>query len=101
QSVDRLHLKADSLTMARLRSAEESLDRALSADTASKRLELCARARDLFQESKNYFLELWKADSVWTEPTLPIQTLVEMQSRYVACLLGEAQAEFVSGDMGA
>ena len=101
RSVDQLQIKVECLTLARLRSAGEALDRALAADSDRKRLELCSHARDLFLEARSYSLELWKAASVWHEPTIPVRTAMEMQNRYVACALGEAQAEFISGDMGA
>ena len=58
------------------------------------------RARDLFQESRALYLELWRAARPWHQLNVPVQTALEIQSRYVACAIGEIQAEFIGGDMG-
>jgi hypothetical protein len=100
-SVRQLQAHADALSLARVRSAGDSLDRALSADSSSKRQELAARARDLFQGSRAFYLELWRHVRPWSQPKVPVPTALEMQSRFVVCALGEIQAEFIGGDMGA
>lgn len=99
-SVHRLHDHANALSLARLRSAGDSLDRALSASTPGKRDELASNARNLFQESRALYLELWRTARPWEHLTIPVNTALEMQSRYVACAIGEIQAEFIGGDMG-
>ncbi len=100
-SVRQLQAHTDALSIARVRAAGDSLDRAASADTSAKRRELAARARDLFQESRALYLELWRAARPWHQLKVPVQTALEMQGRYIACAVGEIQAEFVGGDMGA
>jgi hypothetical protein len=99
-SVHRLHGHAEALSLARVRAAGDSLDRAVSADSSSKRNELATHARELFQESRALYLELWRAARPWHQLKIPVPTALEMQSRYVVCAIGEIQAEFIGGDMG-
>jgi hypothetical protein len=99
-SVRQLQGHADALSLARVRAAGDSLDRAVSADSSSKRQELATRARELFQESRALYLELWRAARPWHQLKVPVQTALEMQGRYVVCAIGEIQAEFIGGDMG-
>ena len=99
-SVRQLQGHADALSLARVRAAGDSLDRAVSADSSSKRHELATHARELFQESRALYLELWRAARPWHQLKVPVQTALEMQGRYVVCALGEIQAEFIGGDMG-
>jgi hypothetical protein len=100
-SVQRLQTHADALSLARVRAAGDSLDRAVFAEAASTRHDLATHARDLFQESRALYLELWRAARPWHQLKVPVQTAIEMQSRYVVCAIGEIQAEFIGGDMGA
>jgi hypothetical protein len=99
-SVRQLQGHADALSLARVRAAGDSLDRAVSADSSSKRYELATHARELFQESRALYLELWRAARPWHQLKVPVQTALEMQGRYVVCAIGEIQAEFIGGDMG-
>jgi hypothetical protein len=99
-SVRQLQGHADALSLARLRAAGDSLDRAVSADSSAKRQELATHARELFQESRALYLELWRAARPWHQLKVPVQTALEMQGRYVVCAIGEIQAEFIGGDMG-
>jgi hypothetical protein len=99
-SVRHLQGHADALSLARVRAAGDSLDRAVSADSSSQRHELATHARELFQESRALYLELWRAAQPWHQLKVPVRTALEMQSRYVACAMGEIQAEFIGGDMG-
>jgi hypothetical protein len=99
-SVRQLQGQADALSLARVRAAGDSLDRAVSADSTSMRHELATHARELFQESRALYLELWRAARPWHQLNMPVQTAMEMQSRYVVCAIGEIQAEFIGGDMG-
>lgn len=101
QSVEDLHVRSDALSVARMRSAGDSLDRALMAEHGDTRRELASRARDLFQESRNLYLELWRRSDPFSQLSVDVDTAMEMQGRYVACAIGEIQAEFVRGDMGA
>ncbi len=94
-----LHEHANALSLARLRAAGDSLDRAIFASSASTRGELAAHARDLFQESRAFHLEVWSAVKPWGRLEIPVTSVLEMQNRYVACAMGEIQAEFVGGDM--
>jgi hypothetical protein len=100
QSVRQLQGHADALSLARVRAAGDCLDRAVSASTPAKREELATHARDLFQESRALYLELWRAARPWHQLAVPVQTALEIQSRYVVCAIGEIQAEFIGGDMG-
>lgn len=100
-AVDAIHTHVTALSMARVRVAGESLERALSADSASVRRESANQARCLFQESKALYLELWERSEPMYSPSVPIVTAMEMQSRYVAAAIGEIQAEFIGGDAGA
>jgi len=100
-SVRQLQAHADALSLARLRAAGDSLDRAVFADTPSSRRELAARSRGLFQESRAFYLELWLHARPWSQLKIPVPTALEMQSRFVVCAIGEIQAEFIGGDMGA
>ncbi len=99
--VHQLSVRADVLAMGRLRSAGESLARSLRADSTEKRLELCARARDLFQEAKHVHVELWRRSQPWLDAEVSAYAALGMTNCFVACAIGEAQAEFVSNDMGA
>ena len=100
QAVDSIRTHVETLSLARIRAAGESLDRALAANTSAKRQELSSRARDLFQEAKAHYLELWRASKPWEQVDVPVATAIEMQGRYVACAIGEIQAEFIGGDLG-
>jgi hypothetical protein len=100
-SVRHLQAHAEALSFARMRVAGNSLDRAASAETSSKRQELAARARDLFQESRALYLELWRQSQPWSQLQVPVPTALEMQGRFIVCAIGEIQAEFLGGDMGA
>ena len=101
QSVADLSLRSSALSAARLRSAGQLLDRALVATSRERRLEHSRRARDLFMESKNLHLELWRRTTAWNRMEIPVSTALEMTARFEAAALGEAQAEFVCGDMSA
>ncbi len=100
ESVRHLQAHNDALSLAHVRAAGDCLDRAMSASTPAKRQELATHARNLFQESRALYLELWKAAQPWHQFSVPVQTALEMQSRYVVCAIGEIQAEFIGGDMG-
>jgi len=100
QSVEQLHIKSDALSFARIRSAADSLDRSMAAEQESVQQDLARRARDLFQESRHYYLGLWNKTQPWTSARIPVRTALEMESRFVACGIGEIQAEFVLGDKG-
>jgi hypothetical protein len=100
QSVQQLQVHTDALSLARVRVAGDCIDRAMSASTAAKREELATHARELFQESRALYLELWRAARPWHQLTVPVQTALEIQSRYVVCAIGEIQAEFIGGDTG-
>ncbi len=101
QAVDGLRTHVETLSLARIRVAGESLERSLAAATAGKRQELASHARNLFQEAKAHYLELWRAAKPWNQLDVPVATALEMQGRYVACAIGEIQAEFIGGDLGA
>lgn len=101
QAVNGIGGHVEALSAGRLRSAAESLERALSADSSSGRRDLALRARDLFQETKNLNLELWRQTEPWGQLAIPVPTAMELQTRFVAAAIGEIQAEFVGGDMGA
>jgi len=96
-----LHLEPFALSLARLRAAGASLDRALAAEGETSRRELATRARNLFQDSRYLYLQLWQAIDPWQNPDLSIDACLELQGRYVACLIGELQGEFLLGDPGA
>ncbi len=96
-----LHAEASALSLARLRAAGASLDRALSAEGEVSRRELAMRARNLFQDSRYFYLQLWNATDPWQNPDLSVDACLELEGRYVACLIGELQAEFILGDPGA
>lgn len=100
-TVDAIHTHVTALSMARVRAAGESLERALSADSASVRRESVSQARSLFKESKALYLQLWERSEPMYSPTVPIVTAMEMQARYVTAAIGEIQAEFIGGDAGA
>jgi hypothetical protein len=99
RAVNSIRTHAETLSLARIRAAGESLDRALAASTREKRVELSSRARDLFQEAKAHYLELWLAARPWEQLEVSPATAVELQGRYVACAVGEIQAEFLGGDL--
>jgi hypothetical protein len=99
--VQQLSVHVEALALGRLRSAGESLARSLRADSAEKRLELCARARDLFQEAKHVHFELWRRSQPWLDAEVSVYAALGMTNCFAACAIGEAQAEFVSNDMGA
>ncbi|MDP2270046.1 MAG: hypothetical protein Q8K32_04880 [Archangium sp.] len=101
KKVELIHGHQQALSLARIRSAAESLDRALAADSHATRRELAGRARELFQESKFLYRELWQQVDPWNQSELPVATAMELQGRIVACAIGELQAEFISGDLGA
>jgi hypothetical protein len=100
-SVERIAVHQEALSLARMRAAGECLDRALAASSAAARTDLARRARDLFQESRFLCLELWQRADPWSQFSIDALTAVELQNRFVACALGETQAEFIGGDMGA
>lgn len=100
EAVDGIRTHMETLSLARIRAAGQCLDRALAADTAAKRNELASRARDLFQEAKAHYLELWRASAPWSQFDVPVAAAIELQGRYVACAIGEIQAEFLGGDLG-
>ncbi len=100
-AVSDVHAHQDALSIARLRSAAECLQRSLAADNETTRKELASRARNLFQESRLLYLELWRRAAPWHQAAVPIPTALELHARCVACALGEIQAEFVIGDLGA
>jgi len=101
QAVHALHARMDALSVARVRSAGEALERALAAESAATRRELSVHARNLFQESRHLFLELWRCSRPLEQAAVPVLTALEMQGRYVACAIGELQSEFIAGDLGA
>ncbi len=100
RAVKKLHTNLYSLAMARLKPADDALERSLRADSVENRMELARRARDGFAESKHLYLELWKQVDPWNEPTIDVPTAIEMKNRFVTCAIGELQADFVCGDMG-
>ena len=100
QSVAELHTQGEAMSIARLRSAGACLDRSLAAETPQSRRELAGRARDLFQDSKYFCLELWRRARPWDQGAIEVWTALEMQNRFVACAIGEMQAEFILGDLG-
>ncbi|WP_437588335.1 hypothetical protein [Sorangium sp. So ce1000] len=100
RAVDEVRGHQAALSLARVRSAGESLDRALAAETPATRRDLAMHARALFQESKALYLELWRHSQPWERLDIPVRTALEMQSRFVVCAIGEIQAEFIAGDPG-
>lgn len=98
--VQQLHAHQQALSLARLEAAAESLERALAATTATSRRELAGRARDLFQESKFLYRQLWRQVRPWNRREIPVPTALELQGRVIACAIGEVQAEFIAGDLG-
>lgn len=101
QAVREVHVQMDALSVARVLSAAAALDRALAADSAVARRELAIHARNLFQESRLLYLELWRRANPLFQADVPIVTALEMQGRYTASAIGEIQAEFIAGDLGA
>lgn len=101
QAVQALHSHVEALSVGRIRAAADTLDRALHAESEGSRHELAVRARELFQEGRQLYLELWRRADPMLQPDVPVLTALEMQSRYAACAVGEIQAEFIAGDLGA
>jgi hypothetical protein len=101
QAVHAARVELSALSMARILSAATSLDRALAADSVDERRDLARRARDLFQESAQYYLAVWQQAHGWNRFEIPVQTSLELQGRFVACAIGELQAQFLLGDLGA
>ncbi|MFO0571981.1 MAG: hypothetical protein U0263_40530 [Polyangiaceae bacterium] len=100
-AVQQIRTHQEALSVARMRSGAESLERALASEAAHARHELAMDARRLFQESRSLYLELWRHAEPWKEAEIPVGSLLELQWRYVAAALGEIQSEFVIGDEGA
>ena len=91
----------EALSLARLNSAAESLQRAIMADSESVRMDLASRARGLFQETRHLYLALWTQAQPWQQVDIPILTVLEIHARIVACGIGELNAELAIGDLGA
>ena len=101
EAVSRINVHMNATAFARVRSAGMSLERALAADGIATRKQLAMEASSIFQESRNFWLEIWKATEPWAQVQIPIATLAELQGRYITCLAGHLQAEFILGDEGA
>lgn len=100
-AVERVHSHINALSVARLKSAAQLLKRSIVADSERSRIDLGTKARNLFQESRLLYLELWNQSKPWHQYDVDINTAIELQGRCTACSLGEINAEFILGDMSA
>ena len=98
ERVDELRGHQEALSIARIRSGSDSLERAVFADTTAARNSSASRARDLFQEARNLHARHWEVADPWSRSDVPPSVALEMQGKYVACATGEIQAEFLLGD---
>ncbi len=101
ETVERMNIKWDSLTLARLQTASERLIIAQSADTEYRRNCLLEKACNDFGELKNYYLSLVENNDFWINGDIPVDNAVEIYSRIIVCCLGQLHSEFLLGDLSA
>jgi len=101
KTLEHLDLKWDVMTEARLQQAADNLTQALAADTEQRRQRLLEDSVHVMGELRRYYSSLFLALEPWTKHDVPVETAVELYCRSVACALGQLEAEFLLGDMGA
>jgi hypothetical protein len=101
RAVSAIHDHQRNLSIARIRAAGDSLERAMAATTEGARRQLATEARSSFQEGRMLFAELWHAAAPCHQFDMPVSAGLEMFGRYATCAFGEIQAEFILGDEGA
>lgn len=99
--VEQANFTLDAIQSSRLRAAADALEKAEGATTSANRARLLGDASRAFGEQRNYYYLLLEKAALWDHPEVPIDAILEAHARYVAVAMGELQAEFLQGDMGA
>lgn len=97
-ALNQLKMHFDILSLMRIQVASETLEKALASNDHSSRNELARRARDLFQEARVTYGLLFHISDFWKCVDIPISAALALQSRFVACAIGEMQSNFLLGD---
>lgn len=101
EQVEQANFTLDAIQLSELRAAADSLEKAEGATSASNRARLLGDASRLFAKQRHYYFLLLEKAALWEHPEVPIDAILEAHARYVAVAMGELQAEFLQGDMGA
>ncbi|MFH0821792.1 MAG: hypothetical protein V2B18_03510 [Pseudomonadota bacterium] len=101
REVERLNIRWDALTLAKLQTAGEQLSVAQESEKKSRRDNLLQTSSSTFAELNNYYYSILQHGNIWQNGRLPIDSAIELHSRFVVCSVGQLHAEFLLGDMSA
>lgn len=96
--IDSLHDRLDTVSSARIHAASELLERAVVAESAGNRRHLAEHARALFQRAKHEIEATWQMSQPWQDIEFEIAAAISLENRFIACALGDVQAEFLLGE---
>lgn len=99
-TLERINSHLDVLSLTKIQAASETLEKALAATEQSNQNDLAKHARNLFQEAKISYGLLFHTADLWNCVDTPVFAALALQARFVACAIGELQAEFLLGDEG-
>jgi len=101
EQIKQANFTLDAIQLSELRAAADSLEKAEGATNPQNRSRLLGDASQLFSKQRHYYFQLLERAALWPHPEVPVDAIVEAHARYVAVAMGELQAEFLQGDMGA
>lgn len=91
----------DAVQLSELRTAADCLADAESSSDAKNRRRLLSDAAVMFRKQRHYYAQLLERAALWERDDVPVSAIVEAHARFVAVAMGELQAVFLQGDMGA
>jgi len=101
EQVAQANFTLDAIQLSELRAAADFLEKAEGASNAGNRARLLGEASSLFSKQRHYYFQLLEKAALWQHHEVPVDAILEAHARYVAVAMGELQAEFLQGDMGA
>lgn len=99
EAIRGMNLKYETFSFARIAVAAEQLNAAQQASTTFKKNNLLCSSSNVFAEYRHYYYEMIKNCGCWVNGEIPINSAIEIYSRFIVCCLGQLYSEFLFGDI--